>query len=85
MVGRPRDDRRRDDRKIERWSGHLGQVPAVVQVVPQIQAEGQGRVTELTIDGNRADVRVVKDGLTGPTVWRSSATRRSSWSNAARA
>jgi streptogramin lyase len=32
-----------------------------------IQAEGQGRVTELTIDGNRADVRVVKDGLTGPT------------------
>ena len=30
-----------------------------------IQAEGQGRVTELTIDGNRADVRVVKDGLTG--------------------
>jgi len=32
-----------------------------------IQAEGQGRVTELTIDGNRADVRVVKDGLTGAT------------------
>ena len=30
-----------------------------------IQAEGQGRVTELTIDGNRAEVRVVKDGLTG--------------------
>jgi sugar lactone lactonase YvrE len=29
-----------------------------------IQAEGQGRVTELTIDGNKADVRVVKDGLT---------------------
>ena len=29
-----------------------------------IQAEGQGRLTELTIDGNRADVRVVKDGLT---------------------
>ena len=28
-----------------------------------IQAEGQGRVTELTIDGTRADVRVVKDGL----------------------
>ena len=32
-----------------------------------IQAEGQGRVTELTIEGTRADVRVVKDGLTGPT------------------
>ena len=30
-----------------------------------IQAEGQGRVTELTIDGNRAEVRVVKDGLPG--------------------
>jgi sugar lactone lactonase YvrE len=32
-----------------------------------IQAEGQGRVTELTIDGNRADVRVLRDGLTGAT------------------
>jgi sugar lactone lactonase YvrE len=32
-----------------------------------LQAEGQGRVTELTIDGNRADVRVVKDGLSGAT------------------
>ena len=32
-----------------------------------IQAEGQGRVTELTIDGNRAEVRVLKDGLTGAT------------------
>jgi sugar lactone lactonase YvrE len=30
-----------------------------------IQAEQQGRVTELTITGNRADVRVVQDGLTG--------------------
>ena len=29
-----------------------------------IQAEQQGRVTELTITGNRADVRVVRDGLT---------------------
>jgi hypothetical protein len=29
-----------------------------------IQAEGQGRLAELTIDGNRAGVRVVKDGLT---------------------
>jgi sugar lactone lactonase YvrE len=32
-----------------------------------IQAEGQGRVTELTIDGNRANVRVITDGLAGPT------------------
>ena len=32
-----------------------------------IQAEGQGRFTELTIDGDRATVRVVKDGLSGPT------------------
>ena len=32
-----------------------------------IQAEGQGRLTELTIDGNRADVRVVRDGLPGAT------------------
>lgn len=32
-----------------------------------IQAEGQGRVTELTIEGNRANVRVIRDGLTGPT------------------
>ncbi len=29
-----------------------------------IQAEQQGRVAELTISGNRADVRVVQDGLT---------------------
>jgi sugar lactone lactonase YvrE len=28
-----------------------------------IQAEQQGRVTELTISGNRADVRVLRDGL----------------------
>jgi streptogramin lyase len=32
-----------------------------------IQAEGQGRVTELTIDGNRAEVRVVQDDLPGAT------------------
>lgn len=32
-----------------------------------LQAEGQGRFTELTIDGNRAEVRVVKDGLSGAT------------------
>jgi sugar lactone lactonase YvrE len=29
-----------------------------------IQAEQQGRVAELTINGNRAEVRVIKDGLT---------------------
>jgi hypothetical protein len=29
-----------------------------------IQAEQQGRVTELTISGDRADVRVLQDGLT---------------------
>jgi sugar lactone lactonase YvrE len=32
-----------------------------------LQAEGQGRLTELTISGNRADVRVLQDGLTGAT------------------
>ena len=32
-----------------------------------IQAEGQGRLTELTINGNRADVRVVQEGLTAAT------------------
>jgi streptogramin lyase len=32
-----------------------------------IQAEGQGRVTELTINGNRAEVRVLREGLTGAT------------------
>lgn len=32
-----------------------------------IQAEGQGRVTELTINGNRADVRVLQENLTGAT------------------
>ena len=32
-----------------------------------IQAEGRGRVTELTIDGDRANVRVVKEGLSGAT------------------
>ena len=32
-----------------------------------IQAEGQGRLTELTIKGNRADVRVLREGLTGAT------------------
>jgi glucose/arabinose dehydrogenase len=32
-----------------------------------IQAEGQGRVTELRINGNRAEVRVVHDSLPGAT------------------
>jgi streptogramin lyase len=32
-----------------------------------VQAEGQGRVTELTIKGNRAEVRVLREGLTGAT------------------
>ena len=32
-----------------------------------LQAEGQGRLTEITITGNRADVRVLKEGLTGAT------------------
>ena len=30
-----------------------------------LQAEGQGRVTELTINGNRAEVRVLQDSLAG--------------------
>jgi hypothetical protein len=29
-----------------------------------IQAEAQGRVTELTVNGNRAEVRVLQEGLT---------------------
>jgi sugar lactone lactonase YvrE len=32
-----------------------------------LQAEGQGRVTELTINGNHADVRVLREGLTAAT------------------
>lgn len=32
-----------------------------------IQAEGQGRATEITISGNRAEVRVLQEGLTGAT------------------
>jgi len=32
-----------------------------------LQAEGGGRLTQITIEGTRADVRVVKDGLTGAT------------------
>lgn len=45
----------------------LGRPDGLRTVGPRtlIQAEGQGRVTEMTIDGNRADVRVLKDGVTG--------------------
>ena len=32
-----------------------------------LQAEGGGRVAELTIKGNRAEVRVLREGLTGAT------------------
>jgi len=32
-----------------------------------LQAEGQGRLTELTVAGARADVRVLREGLTGAT------------------
>jgi sugar lactone lactonase YvrE len=32
-----------------------------------LQAEGQGRLTELTIRGNRAEVRVLQEGLTSAT------------------
>lgn len=32
-----------------------------------IQAEGQGRLTELTIKGNRAEVRMIQEGLTAAT------------------
>jgi len=32
-----------------------------------IQAEGQGRVAELTVSGSKADVRVLREGLTGAT------------------
>ena len=32
-----------------------------------LQAEGQGRVAELTIKGNRAEVRVLQEALKGAT------------------
>jgi hypothetical protein len=32
-----------------------------------IQAEGQGRLAELTITGNRAEVRVLREGLSAAT------------------
>ena len=51
--------------KIE-TSMPLGRPDGLRTVGPKtlIQAEGQGRITELTIDGTRAEVRVLKDGLT---------------------
>jgi sugar lactone lactonase YvrE len=54
--------------KIE-TSMPLGRPDGLRAVGPKtlIQAEGQGRFTELTIDGDRANVRVVKDGLSGAT------------------
>ena len=54
--------------KIE-TSMPLGRPDGLRTVGPRtlIQAEGQGRFTELMIDGNRAEVRVVKDGLAGVT------------------
>jgi sugar lactone lactonase YvrE len=44
----------------------LGRPDGLRTVGPQtlIQAEGQGRVAELTIKGDRAEVRVLQDGLT---------------------
>lgn len=32
-----------------------------------LQAEGEGRVEEITISGNRAEIRVLQEGLTGAT------------------
>ncbi len=45
----------------------LGRPDGLRTAGPQtlIQAEGQGRFTELTINGNRAQVRVVQDSLPG--------------------
>jgi para-nitrobenzyl esterase len=47
----------------------LGRPDGLRTVGPRtlIQAEGQGRLTELTINGNRAEVRVVQDNLPGAT------------------
>ena len=52
--------------KIE-TSMPLGRPDGLRTIGPRtlIQAEGQGRVAELTIDGNHGAVRVVKDGLQG--------------------
>jgi len=57
----------------------FGRPDGLRTVGPQtlIQAEGQGRVAELTIQGNRAEVRVLREGLTaaagvtvvGDTAW----------------
>jgi hypothetical protein len=35
--------------------------------IKMLQAEGQGRLTEITIAGARAEVRVLREGLTGAT------------------
>jgi streptogramin lyase len=32
-----------------------------------VQAEGSGRLTEITVNGNRAEVKVLREGLTGAT------------------
>jgi len=46
----------------------LGRPDGLRSVGPRtlLQAEQEGRVTELTINGDRADVRVVRDGLSRP-------------------
>jgi len=47
----------------------LGRPDGLRTAGPQtlIQAEGVGRLTELVITGNRADVRIVREGLTAAT------------------
>jgi len=42
-------------------------VDALLGAVQAPLGPSQGRVTELTINGNRADVRVLQDGLTRAT------------------
>jgi hypothetical protein len=49
-----------------------------------IQAEGQGRLTERTIKENRAEVRVLQEGLTAATGVTVVGTRPVSSSNAPR-
>ena len=48
-------------------SSAMAQQSTMPPSAPPTKAEQQGRIAELTINGNRADVRVVKDGLTRPT------------------
>ena len=47
----------------------LGRPDGLRSVGPRtlLQAEQEGRVTELTINGNRADVRVIRDGISRPS------------------